>query len=72
MVFLRHDTWSFVHGSGGWLLDTLRVNDKVLTATVLNGLRINVIDSKYDADSGRVTFDSLGYRLAWHPTGIGG
>jgi len=73
LLFMRHDTWTFIHGWNGWLLDTMRVNDRVLTAFVLpNGQRVTIADSAYDATTGQVTFTNGGIRFAWRPQKDGG
>jgi len=66
--FTRHDTWTFVHGSAGWLLDSMIVNDKVLQSLLFSdGTRQNVEDSHFDSASGTITFSIRGSPFAWIP-----
>lgn len=66
--FTRHDTWTFVHGSGFWLLDTLSVNSKSIEYIEFsNGLSHAISDSRYDPASGKIFFSSFGVQYAWVP-----
>lgn len=64
--FLRRDTWRFVHGRGGWLLNHISISDQVLTALIYpDGTRYNVTNSRYAAATGRVTFSIAGIGATW-------
>jgi hypothetical protein len=68
MLFTRRDTWTFAPGDAGWLLDAIRVNDKVFNALVFpDGAKEKVGDSRYDRASGSVAFSMRGGKYVWTP-----
>ena len=67
-LFTRRDTLTFVHGRAGWLMDSMRVSDKVLRAMIFpDGTRDDVTDSRFDPTTGNVTFTDRGMTIAWMP-----
>ncbi|HTW83677.1 MAG TPA: hypothetical protein VMD91_06410 [Candidatus Sulfotelmatobacter sp.] len=67
--FTRHDTWTFAHGSGLWLLDAISVKGKTIDSIDLPGFpHMSTTGSQYDANSGKVTFTVQGTKYAWIPT----
>lgn len=71
--FTRRDTWTFIHGSAGWLVDTVRVRNRILTLVAYpDGRRDSVSDSAFDPATQRVIFNEAGLKFVWSPNEKGG
>jgi hypothetical protein len=71
LLFRQHDKWTLIHGGAGWVIDTVQVRDKALTAlTFPDGRRIDATESAYNSKSGEITATIGGMKIAWIPEGF--